>query len=426
MARSRALLFLAGVAVFSVWLWTTSRQRPLDDTSTAKPPTLEVSPLDGSLQPPGRLIRVNVTARPVAEIDLKVDKPYQIRPVGDVRLLGTGDRLAATTVTVERTGFRIAGKRYPVTRLEIVPQQSPAIWIGGHQYRGTVRLFRQPGGKLIAVNVLPLEEYVASVVDSEMPAAFPPEARKAQAVVARTYALYQMSRVSRSSLFDVRADTRSQKYLGFQYRDSTGRLLAGETASGRDSARQTRGVVCTYHNRLFCTYYSAVCGGKTLEGSVLFKDAVAAVASVPCEYCREAKYYRWHASIPSEELGQRIQSTLGRGSTRGTLISLSEIPRTKPGGLQRYQARYQHGEQQLRSDKLRAALSASGVRSPHFEVRREGPNYVIQGRGHGHGVGLCQWGARGQALAGRNFRQILRYYYPGAELVIIQRRGSRN
>src|SRR5207302_4392397 len=107
-----------------------------------------------------------------------------------------------------------------------------AVWVEVHQYRGTVRIHRQSGNTVAAVNVLPLEDYVASVVDGEMPSAFPDEARKAQAIIARTYALYQRDVAEKASIADLFASTRSQKYLGYQYRDG-GKLLAGESMASR-------------------------------------------------------------------------------------------------------------------------------------------------------------------------------------------------
>lgn len=421
--RGRAFLFLAVVAGLTYAFWPADRRAA---QKTQPPPLLRVAPVqsvDG-----GQLssIRVNLTPSPVASLPIQIDGPYRVQPVGNPRVLADAAKLDATTVTVTKTGFQIGRDHFPVTRLEIHPQQSPAIWINGHQYRGTVRFYRRPGTKLMAVNVLPLEEYVASVVDSEMPAAFPSEARKAQAVVARTYAMYQMGQSARDALFDVYADTRSQKYLGFQYRGAGDRLLAGESAASRKIVSETRGMVCTYAGRLFCTYYSAVCGGHTLRGTELFSDAVPAVAAVPCDYCREAKYYRWNASLTAAEMEKKVNPVVkGRTGGWGRLLALDNIPPAAPGRLLEFDAKYQQGHGTIRGDRLRTALSSHGVRSPHFSIEHQG-KYTLHGRGHGHGVGLCQWGARGQAKIGRGVQQILQYYYPGSEIVIVGNSVARN
>src|SRR5258708_36314358 len=118
-----------------------------------------------------------------------------------------------------------------------------------------------------------------------MPAAFPEEARKAQAIVARTYALYQKQVADGGSIADLFASTRSQKYLGYQYREG-GKLLAGESESSRRIAAATRGQVCHYQGKIFCTYYCAVCGGSTVRGTEVFSDAAPPLVTVNCDFCR--------------------------------------------------------------------------------------------------------------------------------------------
>ena len=171
-------------------------------------------------------------------------------------------------------GFRVGRRDFRGTSLEIEAERSPAIWVEDHLYRGRVRLFRQGANKMIVVNVVPLEDYVASVVDGEMPATFPEAARQAQAIVARTYVLFQTQSAHASPFYDVYATTRSQNYLGCQYRGRDGRRYAAESASSRRAAEQTAGMICLCDGKLFCTYYTAVCGGRTAGGSAVFDDAV--------------------------------------------------------------------------------------------------------------------------------------------------------
>src|SRR5258708_33816176 len=139
-----------------------------------------------------------------------------------------------------------------------------------------------------------------------MPAAFPEEARKAQAIVARTYALYQKQVAERASIADLSASTRSQKYLGYQYREG-GKLLAGESEAGRKIAAATRGKVCHFRGKIFCTYYSAVCGGGTVKGTDVFSDAAPPLGSVRCDFCREARLYRWTAEISKADMQKDLE-----------------------------------------------------------------------------------------------------------------------
>ena len=366
-------------------------------------------------------IRVAVTGRQ-KQLDLSIDGPYQIRPVGNSKVLSRGDKLAATTVTATGNGLRIGKSEFAVTRLEIVPNQSPSVWVYGHEYRGTVRLFRQSGGAIRAVNVLPIAEYLASVVDSEMPTSFGVEARKAQAIVARTYALDVLKSGEGNAEFDLFASTSSQKYLGFQYRDGS-RRLAGESEASRQIVRDTTGVVAMFQGRLFRTYYSAVCGGQTTQGSAVFSDAVSALKSVPCDYCREANLYRWQSEISKTTAGDKLKEHFrGEGKTLDRLQSITLVSGQPSKGLEvpEFEVRDGKRSHRISASTLRRLLPSGIVYSPFFSIVEKADKLQFSGRGHGHAAGLCQWGARGQGLAGKTGYEIVRYYYSGAKIVQLQ------
>lgn len=364
-------------------------------------------------------IRVAVTPTPQKQIELSVDGPYQLRPVGSDKVLSRGQQLATSTVIATSSGFKIGKSEFAVTRLEIVPTQSPAVWVNGHQYRGNVRLFRRAGGGILAVNVLPLGDYLGSVIDSEMPLSFGEEARKAQAIAARTYALDVIRSDEGDADFDLFASTSSQKYLGVQYRDGS-RRLAGESESSRQIVRETSGMVCTFQGRLFRTYYSAACGGHTTEGSAVFSDAVAALKSVPCDFCREAKLYRWQADLPKSDVEAKLKAYFrSEGKTLEKLQSIKLVSGDPDRGGEVPEFEVRDGKRVLRlsAATLRRQVSVSTLYSPFFTITEQSGTMHFDGRGHGHAVGFCQWGARGQGLLGKSCNQILRYYYSGATIV---------
>ncbi len=363
-------------------------------------------------------LRVNVTGSPVTEFRLTVDGPFRIVPAGSSRTLSSSQRLAESVVSATENGIRIGQTEYPTTRLEIVADSPPAIWVGDHQYRGRVQVFRQQRGRLIAVNVVSLEEYVASVLDGEMPADFPTAAREAQAIVARTYALYQTQESHDHSFFDLYASTRSQKYLGVQYRDARGRRLAGESDSSRRACAATSGIVCTYQGRVFSTYYTAACGGKTITGREVFADAASPLVSVPCDWCRESKFFRWSAQASHAQLDDAISHIFAsRKQPFGEVQSIAVSSNSPADGVPVLSVSDGKRKLTISSADLRRELSATTLPSPQFEIRDDGDVVHFEGRGHGHCVGFCQWGARGQALAGRSALDIIRHYYHGVEIV---------
>lgn len=358
-------------------------------------------------------IRINVTPGGTDSFQLAVSGAYSIRSLESSRELSKGDGLSVSKVESTKNGLKIGRSTFAVTRLEIVPKKEPAIRVNGHLYRGVVRLFRRADGLVSAVNVLPVEEYLASVVDSEMPASFPEAARQAQAIVARTYALYQKEHADPAAVYDLFASQRSQKYLGVEYTDTSGRRLAGESESSRRAVADTRGMVCQHRGQLFCTYYSACCGGKTTNGEELFEDAASILRSVPCEWCRESNYYRWSAEVSKHNLLDQLKGL-------GSLSSVASIQQTTGPGtgvISRFRIGDGRKSLAINGVELRDRLPAGTLRSPHFSLALKKDIVRIEGRGHGHGVGFCQWGANGQARAGKSYFEIIRHYYPGAELV---------
>jgi stage II sporulation protein D len=361
------------------------------------------------------MIRVGLLSEPARSVAIEVSEAFVVHPVGSEKVLYRSERIGPTTVTAGRSGLKIGKRELAASQIEIVASNSPAVWVEGHQYRGTVRFYRLGSGAITVVNVLPLEDYIASVVDSEMPAAFPEEARKAQAIVARTYALYQKQVADRAAVADLFASTRSQKYLGFQYREG-GKLIAGESEAGRKITAATRGKACHYHDKIFCTYYCAVCGGSTVKGTEVFADAAPPLVSVKCDYCREARLYRWTAEISKTDMQKELEPWLKeKGKSAGPLKTVSLV-RSNPGGGAFPEFDIRTGKQSARisGPELRQLLGGRGLYSPRFTIEDRGKIFEIAGRGHGHGVGLCQWGARGQALEGRTCEQILKHYYPGS------------
>ncbi len=366
-------------------------------------------------------IRVCLTPRNVRSVKLAIDGPFEVRPIGSGRTLAEGPRWLEQEVTVTETGFQFEAQEFPVTRLEIVPRNSPSVWVDGRMYRGHLRLFRRPGERFLVVNVLPLEEYLASVVDSEMPLTFGDAARRAQAVVARTYALYQMNWASDHTYFDVYNDSRSQKYLGYQYTSSSGRRLAGETDSSRAAVADTAGIVCMDQKGLMCTYYSAVCGGSTTLGSEFFSDASPLLQPVACRWCQPSPLFRWSETVTQEKLSEDLQRIF---RDKGVFVrrdaKLLPIQPTAAGRVPRFEITDGVTRVAISGSELRTSLASVKLPSPYVSVRYLGTDATFDGKGHGHGVGLCQWGARGLGLSGRNFRQILQFYYPGVQLVVLE------
>jgi stage II sporulation protein D len=421
--RGKLIIFVLLLAVAGLVVgWRFAGQSDLFDTSSIPASLrsfreLEDVPEHKGLSLP-KEVRVALTNSPVSQVEISIDGAYDVTADAAANALFRGNGLKATLVATTPYGFQFGPRQVRGQALEIGPERSPGVWIADREYRGRIRLIRR-GNKIVIVNVVALEDYIASVVDGEMPAAFPDAARQAQAIAARSYAFFQLRSGAGSSLLcDVFASTRSQNYGGYQYRGRDGRRYAAESASSRHAARQTAGLVCLCDGQPFCTYYTAVCGGRTVSGAVVFNDESPALAPVDCPWCHDADLFRWTQEIPLAEAAARLQQFLAsQGKPFGTLASIRRTVQTDAVREQAFEVSDSQRRYHISAFDLRRQLNRTSLPSYQFEAKVAEGLLVLEGRGHGHGVGLCQWGARGMAEAGSGPLAILRHYYPSAEVV---------
>lgn len=305
--------------------------------------------------------------------------------------------------------LHLEGAPLRTTRLVVDPPPGTTLAHGGRRYRGQLVLRVVDGSgpgapaRIEVVNRVALEEYLLGVLPGEMPDRFAEHARMAQAIAARSYALAEMAERG-----FVHADTRSQVYDG----------LDGETSAGSRAVRSTEGQVLLHDGGPITAWFHSTCGGQTTPARTVFANAPPTwlAAPVACPDCTHSPVYAWTRRVPVA----RLAAALGLpfpprsiatdvdsypGRARLVVLATPDGPRASP------------------ATTLRAALSqgvALGAQllstlwthAPH----REGDAFVFRGRGWGHGVGLCQYGADGYARRGANYVAILERYYPEARL----------
>ena len=365
-------------------------------------------------------VRVLLTSRPVNILSMHIDGPYDVL-TPDKELLLHSNQSFRGSIKTGNLFFDMGNHHFQEKVIEIVPTSQPSLWINDHLYRGSLRVIRTSANRLRAVNYINIEDYLASVLNGEMPDSFPQAARSAQAIAARTYALYQAKTFGKHSTYDLRSGTGSQVYQGVQYRNAKGKRIAVENRSSRQIIDRTRGVVCTHRGKLFCTYYSSICGGRTTNGKAIFKDAATPLMSVPCDWCVGSKYYRWKSSVKRNTVERQLQKYFTQKNR--SFDQLKEVTlqkATRRGNIPLVRVSTTHSSMELSSYVFRLRVSPKKIRSPYFLVQDQGTHFAFSGRGWGHGVGLCQWGARGQALAGRSATHILMHYYPHSELITVK------
>lgn len=270
------------------------------------------------------------------------------------------------------------------------------------QISGALHLIRKGKGALV-INQVDLEEYVKGVVPAEVNSAWHPEMLKAQAVAARTYALYH-HRLSSSRDYDVAASIQDQVYRGRQ----------GLDARVEQAVESTKGLVVTHQGAPIYAAFSSTAAGITEDAMVVWSKDLPYLKGVECPFDLESPYYQWKASFRIDTLEQNLRS---QGFPVGVIATLTPLTYSRAGRVATLRILHSKGELVLRGEDLRKAVGYTVVPSTQFTIDSIGRDVVLSGYGAGHAVGLCQWGAKELAELGYSFSTILRYYYPGTDLL---------
>ncbi len=266
---------------------------------------------------------------------------------------------------------------------------------------GTLKLSDRGRG-LTVVNELDLEEYIKGVLPAEMNSGWHPEALRAQAVAARTYAVYQRLAVAGRE-YDLVASTQDQVYRGRQ----------GLDARVQEAVESTRGLILTHQNAPVLAAFSSTAAGPTEDALNVWDKDLPYLKGVDCPFDTNSPYYQWRAAFKIEDLENGLRRF---GMSVGTIATLTTYAYSSAGRVTRVRILHSQGELVLRGEDLRRVVGYTVIPSTQFEVVTVGRDVVLSGRGAGHAVGLCQWGAKELAELGYPFSTILRYYFPGTEL----------
>ena len=315
-----------------------------------------------------------------------------------------------------------------VLTVSAMDAESQPLEVDGRRYPGTFRLVprtEDAPGAFDIVNSAPLEAYLPGVVAKELYHHWKFATRAAQAVAARSFACCEIAWFGTRRHFDVSDSQSSQAYVG----------VAGHEPSV-EAVRATRGVVLHYENFVVPGYYSACCGGVAARavdviGPNPINDVPPLHGHTGRDPCTEAPLYRWAIEQPLHALTRRINA-FGRAQRRKDLADLSTVvaidiaDRNTHGRPSSYLVRDSaRAEVLVAAEELRRAVDYTGqglaepkrrLWSSNVQVEIGGDAARFNGSGHGHGAGMCQYGAEAMARAGESHEGILRWYYPGATL----------
>ena len=382
--------------------------------------------MNGELPPADRVIRVNIIPG-VDQVTLRATEApvYFTSLDGTTRTLGL-PRNTGVALAFANDGWRIGATLLGRGELVIRPTTVGSVYVNNINYRGQFRFVPTAGERFDVVNDLDLDGYLAGVLAKELLSGWLPSTYHAQAVVARTYAMYEKKTGSASRHFDVWATTASQVYGG----------IPAETSKSIEAANNTAGLVVAYgpsgHEKIFKAYFSACCGGITQSvhdgfGEPLIEPLTEQNVGTLCS--GSTKFNWGPIVIGKEDLSRRFrawgQKRLNPMQNLGTIRSLEIADRNRFGRPVRFNVYDSKGlRYTLKSEELRWAVNTDAAEGTKLyssfvqEIINE-PDRVrfVGGHGSGHGVGMCQWCAEARARAGMSYEDIVLAAYPGAKLV---------
>ena len=327
------------------------------------------------------------------------------------------DKSKNVTVRQSERKVYIDKKGKETTTLIVAVKNNAPVVVNNKHYRGALIIQPHRAG-LTVINRLPLEDYLRGVVAEEMPYSWPKEALKAQAVAARTFALYDKEDKKHAKEgFDVCATTDCQTYGG----------IASETSATDSAIKATSGQIITYANEPICAVFHAASGGFTENSEDVWSVTVPYLRSVD-DSTEQSPYTDWSTQIKIDDLSK----TLARQYTNiGTIkeIDTTNFPQGVKKNSKTKVIKFTGSNKktlELTGTQLRSLL---GLKSNNFslsliqdkkklkdskKLKISKPDKTvlqINGKGLGHRLGMSQWGAKSLADDGRNYKQILQHYY---------------
>lgn len=349
----------------------------------------------------GKTVRVAIL-KDADEITLTVSSPYKILSLYTNEELDASHILWNAKVLPQEWGVQIGKREYKVFGVRIQPQRSPSIFINGRKFRGAVDIIRTENVALTAINYVEIDEYVQGVLYNEVAPWWPMEALKAQAIVARSFALYQV-RQNQTKEYDLVSTIYSQVYGG----------KTSERGRTSKAVALTKNEVLSFGNKLLPAFYHATCAGHTLDASGLWNIKIVPLRGRECAFCTRSPHYQWKAKFSLDEIGKSLEKA---NISVGQIQAIKVIERDVSGRIIDLEISSSKGVLKLDANRFRLAVGPNSLRSTHFVPEIKGNKVYFNGFGWGHGVGMCQWGAFFMSRKGFSAEEILKYYYPQSKI----------
>lgn len=281
--------------------------------------------------------------------------------------------------------------------------------IGDKEYRGDL-IVTADENQVNVINQLGIDDYLKGVLPREVVVTWAEESLRAQAVASRTYLASHLGR-HKDKGFDLCSDVHCQVYGG----------VNKEHPKTNEAVETTKEEILVYNGKPIGAFFHSNCGGTTEQVSYVwgFGDK-AYLPRRKCSFGTKDPRYHWKINVHD---GDMLRDLKKKTKVQGDeLVSLKVKKKSASGRAQTVTVKTNAGTYDLSGNEFRIALHPEKIRSTLWtNLSRKNGAYEFSGRGWGHGVGMCQWGAKGQAEQGKTYREILSFYYPHAKFDVWRR-----
>lgn len=335
-----------------------------------------------------------------------IDHAVTIESKGGVRLVGDNNTVITekASMTIHKKGdlVYINKKPYGLKNFLCTPlDPALGLTIGTSTYAGQLE-GKMVDHQLLIINHVELEEYVSSVLHTESWPGWPVEVNMAFAIASRSYVMSMVMRAMKSNKpYHVCNTNHHQTYRGNNYKESI-----------KKAVRETKGMLLVYQDEPILAMFDSCCGGiiPANIADVDFSMTPYLKRLYPCTYCKKSRMYEWTIKVDLSALEQKIAHEIKPIKK----IKDIKVVEDKAGLVSKIVVKGPKKSVPISYNAMRSALK--GIRSRCFLVKKKNNDIVVHGRGVGHHIGLCQWGACEMVKDGWAYGRILSFYYPGVAL----------
>ena len=352
-----------------------------------------------------KTVRVAVL-RNVSTASVSFTGKVNVLTLEDKQSLGLFDFKNDQSIKVTKSGFTVGDGHFKIYAVRLSSDDN-LFSLNGKVFRGDLVIIRQSNMKLLFVNYVNIEDYLRGVLPKEMYATWPIEALKAQALVSRTYAIFQEISAVKND-YSLVENIESQMYGG----------KSAETAKTDQAVLETKGEVLGYDGKIFSAYFHACCGGKTTAcETVWYAKSFPPLTGVVSPFCKESPHFFWSAVMSLSDIERKLNE---KGYNLGHVNDIKIIKTDASGRATRFEISGTGKNEKIKANTLRLVLGGGFIKSTKITTLRKGNEvFLFEGYGFGHGVGLCQYCAYSMAERGFLYDEIAKHFFPEAEITYI-------